>query len=85
MTQTLQCPTPSAPQPAGAAGGFDSDAWNKARADVVKKSRDAGNVHLGTLQGLVDSMRGNEIFYVSAPSVQLDISTVDNLGNAVSK
>ncbi len=81
MTQTLQCPTPSEPQPAVAAGGFDSDAWNKARADVVKKSRDAGNVHLDTLPRFVESMRGKQIFYVHDPKVHGVICTVDNRGN----
>jgi len=63
------------------AGGFDSAAWDKDRNDRIKASREAGNVHLDTLDAYVETMRGKSIRSVHDPKVKGTIFTVDNNRN----
>lgn len=63
------------------AGGFDSAAWDKARNDRIKASREAGNVHLDKLEPYVETMRGKRIYSVHDEKVRGVIRTVDNNGN----
>lgn len=75
-------PEPAAePAAAQEVGGFDSAAWDKARADRIKASREAGNVHLDTLDAYVETMRGKAIRSVHDPKVKGTIFTVDNNRN----
>jgi hypothetical protein len=62
-------------------GGFDPEAWDKARADRITASREAGNVHLDTLEPYVETMRGKAIRSVHDPKVKGTIFTVDNNRN----
>lgn len=78
--QTYPKSTDAAPA-AAPAGGFDSKAWDKKRAEVVQASRDAGNVHLDEVPAYVETMRGKSVFYVHDPKVRGVIRTVDNNGN----
>lgn len=71
----------SAAPAAAPAGGFDSEAWDKKRSEVVQASRDAGNVHLDKVPAYVETMRGKSVFYVHDPKVRGVIRTVDNNGN----
>lgn len=59
-------------------GGFDAAAWDKAREDRIKASREAGNTHLDTLDAYVETMRGKRIRSVHDPKVKGTIFTVDN-------
>ena len=68
-------------EPAAPTGGFDSEAWDKARNERIEASRNAGNVHLDKVPAYVESMRGKRIFYVHDEKVQGVIRTVDNRGN----
>lgn len=62
-------------------GGFDSEAWDKARSERIEASRSAGNVHLDKVPAYVETMRGKRIYYVHDEKVQGVIRTVDNRGN----
>lgn len=68
-----------APKPQ--AGAFDSEAFDKKRADTVKASRESGNTHLDKVLAAVETMRGKSIYYVHDPKVKGVIRTVDNRGN----
>ena len=61
--------------------GFDSEAWDKARAERIEASREAGNVHLDSLPKAVEAMRGKTITYVHDTKERGRILTVDNRGN----
>jgi hypothetical protein len=61
--------------------GFDPDEWKKDREDRIKASREAGNVHLDTIEPYVETMRGKAIRSVHDPKVKGTIFTVDNNRN----
>jgi hypothetical protein len=62
-------------------GGFDPEAWQKARDDRIKASRDAGNTHLDKLEPYVETMRGKVIRSVHDPKVTGRVLSVDNSQN----
>jgi hypothetical protein len=72
---------PEAAAPAPASAGFDSAAWDKAREDRIKASREAGNTHLDKVPAYVETMRGKRVYYVHDPKVKGTVRTVDNNGN----
>lgn len=78
-------PTPASESqdagPAASAPPFDSEAFDKKRADTIKASRAAGNVHLDKIIPAVETMRGKAIYYAHDPKVRGVIRTVDNRGN----
>jgi hypothetical protein len=59
---------------------FDPVAWDKARANTVQASRDAGNKHLDTVPAYVETMRGYTVYDVHNPQDRGVIDTVDNSG-----
>ncbi len=61
--------------------GFNSEAFDKRRADTIKASRESGAIHLDKVPAAVESMRGREIFYAHDTKVRGVIRTVDNRGN----
>lgn len=56
----------------------DADSFNRAREEVIRTSREAGNAHLDEIPALVETMRGKEIYYAHDPKVRGVIRTVDN-------
>ena len=72
---------PTGGEAAAEGEGFDPVAWDKARADKIKASREAGNVHLDKVPPYVETMRGKRVHYVHDPKVMGTIRTVDNDGS----
>jgi hypothetical protein len=66
-----------------AEGGFDSEKFDRDRAERVKASREAGFTHLDKVPAYVETMRGKAIQYVHDPKVRGVIRTVANTGEVV--
>jgi hypothetical protein len=60
---------------------FDSESFDKNRADTIAASRAAGNVHLDKVPAYVETMRGKIITYAHDTKERGRIATVDNQGN----
>lgn len=74
-----EAPTPAAD--AVEPDSFDLDAWDKARAERIKTSKEAGNEHLDQVPPYVETMRGRPIYNVHDAKERGVVRTVDNRGN----
>ena len=64
-------------------GGFDPEAFDKARADRVAASRASGARHVDDFSFSVQGLRGKQIHYVHDPRERGEITTVSNRGDFI--